>query len=321
MNRNGVPAGFYDAHTDEGRDVLAARGISVATAQLPVVILQFRPDLPALQNPPDDELGDAFGVNVTLDADRRFDVTIIGAGPAGLAAAVYGASEGLDTLVIEQHAIGGQAGTTSLIRNYPGFPAGVSGARLATSMYQQAWGLGASFFVMRSVSRFEQSDSAGLMLHLSDGSIVRTGSVVLATGVSYRRLVAPGVDELVGRGVFYSPAVTEAAAMTNQQVVVVGGGNSAGQAAMHLSKYASTVTLLVRSSSLAASMSDYLIRDQRATSRSTRIRRTGKHEPPTLSGTSRFRRRRRRDLSSARCHQSSGPIGRHVRMGIGIAGR
>ena len=266
MNRNGVPARFYDTDTDEGRDLLATHGISVASAQLPVVILQFRPDLPPL---PDDELGDAFGVNVTLDSDRRFDVTVIGAGPAGLAAAVYGASEGLDTLVIEQHAVGGQGGTTSLIRNYPGFPAGVSGARLATMMYQQAWGLGASFFVMRSVLTLEQSDSGELMVQLSDGATVHTGSVVLATGVSYRRLLAPGVDELVGKGAFYSPAVTEAAAMTNQPVVVVGGGNSAGQAAMHLSKYASTVTLLVRSSSLAASMSEYLIRELQATTNVT----------------------------------------------------
>ena len=261
MNRNGVPAGFYDTDTDEGRALLATHDLSVATAQLPVVILQFRPDLPPLQNPPDAELGDAFGVNVTLDADRRFDVTVIGAGPAGLAAAVYGASEGLDTLVIEQHAVGGQAGTTSLIRNYPGYPAGVSGTRLANTMYQQAWGLGASFFVMRSVVTLDATDSGELAVKLSDGATVHTAAVVLATGVSYRRLLAPGLDELVGKGVFYSPAVTEAAAMSNQPVVVVGGGNSAGQAALHLSKYASTVTLLVRSSSLAASMSEYLIRE------------------------------------------------------------
>lgn len=261
MNRNSVPVGFYDTDTEPGRELLATHGISVATVQLPVVILQFRPDLPPLQNPPDEELGDAFGVNATLDADRRFDVTVIGAGPAGLAAAVYGASEGLDTLVIEHHAVGGQAGTTSLIRNYPGFPAGVSGTRLANAMYQQAWGLGARFFFMRSVVTLDESDSGELAVKLSDGATVRTASVVLATGVSYRRLLAPGVDELVGKGVFYSPGVTEAAGMTNQPAVVVGGGNAAGQAAMHFSKYASRVTLLVRSSSLAASMSEYLIRE------------------------------------------------------------
>ena len=233
-NRNGVPAGFYDTDTDEGRALLAYSRHQRCDRPTSCRHPGFRPDLPPLQNPPDDELGDAFGVNVTLDSDRRFDVTVIGAGPAGLAAAVYGASEGLDTLVIEQHAVGGQAGTTSLIRNYPGFPAGVSGVRSATTTYQQAWGLGASFFVMRSVLTLEQSDSGELTVQLSDGVTVHTRSVVLATGVSYRRLLSPGVDELVGKGVFDSPAVTEAAAMTNQPVVVVGGGNSAGQAAMYL---------------------------------------------------------------------------------------
>ncbi|HTL84797.1 MAG TPA: FAD-dependent oxidoreductase [Acidimicrobiia bacterium] len=261
MNRNSVPAGFYDSESDEGRALLTAHGTDAATAQLPVVILQFRPDLRPLQNPSDEILGDAFGVNITLDADRRFDVTVIGAGPAGLAAAVYGASEGLDTLVIEHHAVGGQAGTTSLIRNYPGFPAGVSGTRLANTMYRQAWGLGARFFFMRSVAALREGRPGELAVELSDGTTIRTASVVLATGVSYRRLNAPGVDELVGKGVFYSPAVTEVAAMIGQPVVVVGGGNSAGQAALHLSNYASTVTLLVRSSSLAASMSEYLIRE------------------------------------------------------------
>jgi len=233
MNRNSVPAGFYDSESDEGRALLTAHGTDAATAQLPVVILQFRPDLRPLQNPSDEILGDAFGVNITLDADRRFDVTVIGAGPAGLAAAVYGASEGLDTLVIEHHAVGGQAGTTSLIRNYPGFPAGVSGTRLANTMYRQAWGLGARFFFMRSVAALREGRPGELAVELSDGTTIRTASVVLATGVSYRRLNAPGVDELVGKGVFYSPAVTEVAAIIGQPVVVVGGGNSAGQAALH----------------------------------------------------------------------------------------
>jgi thioredoxin reductase (NADPH) len=263
MSRNSVPFGFYDCETGEGRELLVTHGVSVATAQLPVVVVRFRPDLPPLQNPSDALLVDAFGVNAALGTDHRIDVTVIGAGPAGLAAAVYGASEGLNTLVAEQRAVGGQAGTTSLIRNYPGFPAGVSGARLARTMYQQAWGLGAKFFFMRSVTALREEDSGELVVELSDGTTVRTVSVILATGASYRRLRASGVDELVGGGVFYGPAVAEATAMTDQPVVVVGGGNSAGQAAIHFSRYASTVTLLVRGASLAASMSEYLIRELR----------------------------------------------------------
>ena len=261
MNRNSVPFGFYDWASDGGRDLLAAHGVSAATVQFPVVILRFRPDLGALQDPSDEMLGDAFGVNAEIGDDRRVDVTIIGAGPAGLAAAVYGASEGLDTLVVEQQASGGQAGTTSLIRNYPGFPAGVSGTRLANTMYQQAWGLGARFLFMVSVTALRVDDPDELVVELSNGRSVRTATVILATGAAYRRLRAPGVDELFGKGVFYSPAVTEAPAMRGQPVVVVGGGNSAGQAAIHLSRYASTVTLVVRGQSLAVSMSEYLIRE------------------------------------------------------------
>lgn len=259
MQRNNVPFGFYDAETAEGRALLRSRGLD-DVARLPVVFLQFRPDLLALQDPTDEELGDAFGVNAILDASETFDVTIIGAGPAGLAAAVYAASEGLDTLVVERHAAGGQAGSTSLIRNYPGFSAGVSGARLASTMYQQAWSLGAQFLFMRTVTSLH-ADGELLRVESSDGRPIRTASVVLATGVSYRRLGAPGVDALVGRGVFYSPAVTEAEAMSGRPVVVVGGGNSAGQAVLHLARYASAVTLVVRGPSLAASMSEYLIRE------------------------------------------------------------
>ena len=260
MSRNHVPFGFYDHDGADGLRLLAEHGLEVGSVRLPVVVLRFRPDLAPLQDPSDEELADAFGVNLPLDPERRHDVTIIGAGPAGLAAAVYAASEGLDTLVVERQAAGGQAGTTSLIRNYPGFPSGVSGNRLAATMYQQAWSLGARFVFMREVSTLSPGPEGELTVGLSDGHSIRTSSVVLATGVTYRRLDAPGVDELVGRGVFYSPAVSEASTMKGRPVVVVGGGNSAGQAAVHLSGYASEVTLLVRGPSLAASMSDYLIR-------------------------------------------------------------
>jgi thioredoxin reductase (NADPH) len=261
MSRNSVPFGFYDVTSDAGRALLTAHGVDAESAHFPVVILRIRPDLGPLQNPSDESLGEAFRVIANVGNDSRVDVVIVGAGPAGLAAAVYGASEGLDTLVVEHHSTGGQAGSTSLIRNYPGFPSGVSGTRLASTMYHQAWGLGARFMFMVSVTALHADDRDGVVVELSNGTSVRTAAVVLATGATYRRLDAPGVDELVGRGVFYSPAVTEAAAMRGCPVIVVGGGNSAGQAALHLSRYASTVTLVVRGLSLAASMSDYLIRE------------------------------------------------------------
>ena len=141
MTRNHVPYGFYDHDGEAGRRLLTDHGLDAGAVRLPVVILTFRPDLAPLQDPSDEVLADAFGVNTPLDPDHRQDVVVIGAGPAGLAAAVYAASEGLDTLVVERQAHGGQAGTTSRIRNYPGFPSGLSGTRLATTMYQQAWGL------------------------------------------------------------------------------------------------------------------------------------------------------------------------------------
>jgi thioredoxin reductase (NADPH) len=287
LNRNGVPAAFYDIGSRAGRDLLADHGLPPPSDGRPVVILTFRPDLGPLHDPSDELLADAFGVNADIDPDRSVDIAIIGAGPAGLAAAVYAASEGLDTLVVEQQAVGGQAGTTSLIRNYPGFAAGVSGTRLATTMYQQAWALGARFVFMRGASALRVDDGGGLVVELTDGRAVRTASVVLATGVAYRRLHAAGIDDLVGRGVFYSPAVAEAAAMRDQPVIVVGGGNSAGQAALHLSKYASAVTIVVRGPSLAASMSDYLIR---ALNRATNVSIRHLSDVVQVSGNGRIER-------------------------------
>jgi thioredoxin reductase (NADPH) len=262
LARNHVPLAFQDAGSADGRRLLAEAG--VPSGVLPVVFVSFRTDAPPLLDPTDAELVDAFGVNRIVTTDERFDVTIVGAGPAGLAAAVYAASEGLATLVVEREAVGGQAGTTSLIRNYPGFPTGVSGARLAYSSHQQAWSLGGNFLFMREV-RALRPDHHDLLLELSDGTVVRSRAVILATGVSYRRLDLAGVDELLGRGVFYSPAVTEAPSMRGRPVIVVGGGNSAGQAAVHLAGYASSVTVVVRGPSLAASMSEYLIRELDAT--------------------------------------------------------
>jgi thioredoxin reductase (NADPH) len=254
LNRNGVLHEFHAADTEAGREILDRFGKN--SARFPVVVLY---DGQVLEDPSNAELADAFGVNRELDR-RNFDLVIVGAGPAGLAAAVYGASEGLGTLVLEGVAMGGQAGTSSLIRNYLGFPWGVAGAELARRATEQAWWFGAVFRFMRNATAL-RSDGRDLTLTLSDGAEVTSRAVVMATGVSYRRLGVPGLEELVGTGVFYGAAVSEAQAMKDEEVYVVGGANSAGQAALHLSEYASRVTLLVRGRSLSTSMSDYLIKE------------------------------------------------------------
>jgi thioredoxin reductase (NADPH) len=225
-----------------------------------VIVLQFTAEPTVLTDPTDIEIADAFGLTAALPRDEHFDVTIIGAGPAGLAAAVSAASEGLRTLVVEETAVGGQAGTSSLIRNYPGFPRGVSGRKLAFNAFQQAWSFGATFLFLRRATGLRR-DARHLLLTLNDGTTIRTLTVIVATGVSYRRLDVPGADDLMARGVFYGAAVSEAPAMSGGQVFVVGGGNSAGQAAVHLAKFARRVTILVRGTTLADSMSDYLIRE------------------------------------------------------------
>src|ERR687894_1696877 len=254
LNRNGVLHEFYAADSEPGRELLAQVGKS--SAKLPVLIIY---NGKVLEDPSNAELADAFGVNRPLDR-QEFDLVIVGAGPAGLAAAVYGASEGLSTLILEGEAIGGQAGTSSRIRNYLGFPWGVGGAELARRATEQAWWFGATFHFMRNATAL-RSEGSDLVLTLSDGTEVLGRAVILATGVSYRRLGVPRLEELVGAGVFYGAAVSEAQAMKGQKVYVVGGANSAGQAASHLSMYASEVTLLVRGSSLVAGMSDYLIKE------------------------------------------------------------
>jgi thioredoxin reductase (NADPH) len=245
---------FYAADTEAGQRLLARFGKD--SARFPVVILY---DGQVLEDPSNADLVDAFGINRELDR-RSFDLVIVGAGPAGLAAAVYGASEGLSTLIVEREAIGGQAGTSSLIRNYLGFPWGIGGAELARRATEQAWWFGAVFRFMRDATSL-RAKGRELGVTLSDGTEVTGRAVVLATGVSYRRLGVASLEELVGTGVFYGAAVTEAKAMTGQEVYVVGGANSAGQAATHLSEYASHVTLVVRGRSLTTSMSDYLIKE------------------------------------------------------------
>ncbi len=262
FNRNHIPIGYVDARSDAGRQALESLGLG-EDAALPVVSLQFTSPPKTLQNPTDIEIADEFGLMSPPTGDTRYDVVIVGAGPSGLAAAVYAASEGLRILVVEQQAVGGQAGTSSLIRNYPGFSRGVSGAHLAYRSFQQAWTFGAEFLFMRHAVGL-RLDGSDRLVDLSDGGVVRGRSLIVANGVDYRRLGVPELEALVGRGVYYGAAVSEAPAMAGSPVYVIGGGNSAGQAAVHLAKYAEHVTLLVRGSGLAASMSEYLIDALRA---------------------------------------------------------
>jgi len=252
-----VPAGFYDATSGRGRRMLHELGLE--SPELPVVVLRFGAERPVLVNPSNREIADAFGVMRPISPGEVFDVAVVGAGPAGLAAAVYASSEGLSTVVVEHEAVGGQAGTSSMIRNYPGFSQGVSGARLAQETWRQAWTFGTTFLHMRQAESLSGNDGH-YRLRLSDGSVLTSRTVVIATGATYRRLGIPALEDLQGRGVFYGAAVSEAPAMRGRNVFVAGGGNSAGQAALHLAKWAKKVTILVRAPSLAATMSDYLIR-------------------------------------------------------------
>jgi thioredoxin reductase len=258
FSRNGIPLGFYDADGARGQRLL--RELRAESAELPVVVLRFGGQQSVLVNPSNLEIADAFGLMTPIPDGEVFDVAVVGAGPAGLAAAVYASSEGLRTVVIEREAIGGQAGTSSMIRNYPGFAQGVSGARLAFEAYQQAWFFGTTFLFMRQVDSLSGKDGRH-RLRLSDGGTLTTRTVVITTGATYRRLGVPRLEGLQGRGVFYGAGVSEAPAMRGRRVFVTGGGNSAGQAALHLAKWASQVTVLVRSASLADGMSDYLIRE------------------------------------------------------------
>jgi thioredoxin reductase (NADPH) len=199
----------------------------------------------------------AYGATTELGHRRHFDVIIAGAGPAGLAAAVYAASEGLQTLVVEGEALGGQAGASSLIRNYLGFPRGISGAELGQRAYQQAWVFGARFLVLCEVTALHVGEDRHTVV-LSDGTSATARAVVLATGVSYRRLDIPALEALQGAGVYFGASLSEGPAVLGEDVYVVGGGNSAGQAALYLARYARQVTMVVRGGTLAESMSQYL---------------------------------------------------------------
>jgi len=253
LARNQVPYRWYQSDEPEGQRLLdAARADRLA---LPVVIT---PDGDPLIEPSDAELAARVGLATTPSKDF-YDLIVIGGGPAGLGAAVYGASEGLRTVLVERTATGGQAGQSSRIENYLGFPDGVSGAQLTDRARRQATKFGAEVLTTRDVVGLEMRGSARRVT-FADGAFIDAHTVILATGVSYRRLDAPGLDELTGRGVYYGSALTEAAACLGQDVYVVGGANSAGQAAVYLARHAKSVTILVRGSSLETSMSYYLIR-------------------------------------------------------------
>ena len=239
--------------------MVAAYRIDVT--RMPVAILW---DDTVLYDAKPRDIAPALGLNAQ-PVSGVYDVVILGAGPAGLSAAVYAASEGLRTLVVEPSAIGGQAGTSSMIRNYLGFPRGVSGGELGFRAFEQALLFGTEFLFMHRGVALGGRDGLRSVT-LADGTKVNARAVVIAAGVEYRRLKIPALERLVGVGVFYGAAGVEAPAMVGEDVFVVGGANSAGQAALHLSKFARRVTLLARGSSLEAGMSDYLISHLRATS-------------------------------------------------------
>jgi thioredoxin reductase (NADPH) len=257
FSRHRIPTGFYDAASGPGLQMLHDLGL--ASPELPVVVIRFAGEPTALINPSNLQIADAFGVMTPIRPGEVFDVAVVGAGPSGLAAAVGASSEGLSTVVIEQEAIGGQAGTSSMIRNYPGFSQGISGDKLAQEAWRQAWAFGTTFVYMRQVKSLSES-GGHYRLRLSDGRVLAAHTVIIATGAAYRRLGIPALDDLQGRGVFYGAAASEARAMRGRTVFIAGGGNAAGQAALHLAKWARQVTILVRAPSLTVSMSDYLIR-------------------------------------------------------------
>jgi thioredoxin reductase (NADPH) len=257
LGRCAMPHSFCLADSSDGRALVAEAGEG---AKLPIVVF---PDGTVLTDPSNADMARAAGSPVN-PGRMDFDLVIVGAGPAGLSAAVYGASEGFSTLVVDEGGIGGQATSSSLIRNYLGFPRGLSGRRLAQQAYDQAWVFGARFaFMQRVTGLWREHD--GLFVNLDDSGRVRARAVVLATGASYRRLGVPALEALNGAGVFYGGPASEAPAMAGQDVYILGGANSAGQAALDLARYARRVTLVVRAQSLGAGMSHYLVRQVEAT--------------------------------------------------------
>jgi len=292
LTRSNVPFAFLESDSEEG--IAALADMDLDGTVLPV--MRFHTGLVAA-DPSDADLVEMLGFRGSTHG-MECDVAIIGAGPAGLSAAVYGASEGLSTVIIDPSVPGGQAGTSSRIRNYLGFPRGVSGGELTNRAVEQAWLFGAEFLLARRVERLRREGAGeAWSLRLSDGTDMTARAVVIATGVDWRRLGVPSVEALLGSGVFYGAAGSEADALKGEHVYVVGGGNSAGQAAVHLAKHAKSLTLVIRGPSLAGSMSDYLIRELEAIGNVSIRART---EVARAHGETRLERLTLRDRSSGK---------------------
>lgn len=267
LARVGMPYGVHASDSETGIAILAEYEARYGEAgELPVLSAPLRNLLVAPKTAA--EVASYLSANLAdMPSDMVADLLIVGGGPAGLAAAVYGASEGLTTLVVEADAVGGQAGTSSMIRNYLGFPRGVSGMRLAQRANQQAIRFGAALFNGTSATGLTFDEAQQVWTVETSRGEVRARAVVLASGVAYRRLGVPEVEQLAGRGVYYGSAMTAAREMAGSQVIVVGGGNSAGQAALHLAKFADEVTILVRRDGLQDTMSQYLSQELAHSSR------------------------------------------------------
>ena len=255
LSRNGVPHTFRSRTSDLGQKVLE----EIDNPEGEVAVWMPAIGGTYLVDPTDAEILEAWGIPTSLsDVDRSFDLLVVGAGPAGLGTAVYASSEGVRTVVVEREAIGGQAGSSSLIRNYLGFSRGLSGAELVQRGYQQAWVFGARFVVTKEVDRLTP-EGGGFVAHIGNVGDVSARAVVISTGVSYRRIGVPSLEVLSGQGVYYGSSVSAAQALTGLAAGIVGAGNSAGQAALHLARYCASVHLIARGSRLEDSMSAYLV--------------------------------------------------------------
>jgi thioredoxin reductase (NADPH) len=291
LARNRVPGRWLDVERDgEARELLKVAGVS--EEGLPVALLE---DGTVLERPTVLELAERLGVAAQPVTDH-YDLVIVGGGPAGLAAAVYGASEGLSTVMVEREAPGGQAGTSSRIENYLGFPTGLSGSDLARRATDQARRLGAELLTVQDAVALEV-EGTGRLVRLSGGGALSANTVLIASGVSYRKLDTPGFEALTGAGIYYGAALTEARSCSQQSVVIIGGANSAGQAAMYFSNWAAKVTMLVRADSLAKSMSNYLI-EQIAGQPNIDVR-TRSQAVEAIGGDGQLRRLRIRDGEGA----------------------
>lgn len=255
LTRNGHPHSYIDLENDDGAQAMLD-GFGIGVAEVPVLICGAAAPL---RNPTNRQIADCLGLNAPLDQTQVRDLVIVGAGPAGLAAAVYGASEGLDVLVLESTAPGGQAGSSSRIENYLGFPTGISGADLAARAYSQAQKFGAQMIVAKGATSLSCTRKP-YAVQIDDGPAVPARTVIIATGAAYRKLSVDGLSRFEGAGVYYAATPIEAQLCRDEPVVVVGGGNSAGQAAVFLARSAKRVHMLARGPDLAGSMSRYLIR-------------------------------------------------------------